>query len=998
MVEAARNLAPTVSSVGPGASSPPASGSSFHGAESSRVRFADLDSELANAFASPSPVLRISAPASALDAVGAYARRKLASNGDIVYASSASVDAPWREAARAAGGRCGSPAEIAETLLAVASTRGVVVVERALSSFGRAVLEVLRSASQDVSESRPLAAPIVIVTCSLPPIGGAAFDRIGSETERWFVLDDALDAADVDAWWESLIRAKDMAPTCATFGELEAWLAAAQSSKPIAPAPVLDDGARRLFARLTLATRAWPRNRLANLASLGSVETVDSDLDALARAGLVETRLTAVAIAARATLLPRPVHDADDATAVATALAEVFPGDPHAMLRMAELRAEGGETNGSAVDDLALAALRSVVDADNREDFWARYDRILDARFAPLRDPEACFGVGSVVASEPGFPTPWVFAADLARAASRGVVDAFATLLAATEVAIKVGDVERGLGLAQSARGLALLLPADDERDIQSLLALGRVQLAAGDLTTSNVSMERALERAEQAGAAPGAQALRTRAAVELAEVRYSLGQLDEANRLCALSLGQDTPVVDASGIGAVRHSGVVTPGLRLAARNVVGKVLLARARFEDADRHFAADASDAACVGDTTSELRARLNRGIALMSQRRYGEARAMLEGVQRVGEARGETRAVCFALGNLAAIAILEHRYADALELLDRTIELLRRVGDKPRLAIFVTNLAELRLKLGLDREADQLLVFGRRVCGVSSPCLAQFSLVSARVSSSRKARLPRPSATSARRSAPSGLATLAALLRGDAGEGERPRGWAGSAGGLVTEALRVAARAALEEGDTDKALAFIDGADRESESARSRAEIAVLRAALSRALGDPFEDAAHEALRLARAVDEDDLTIEAHVLVYQSLVTSGRGGSTEAATHLARARALKSDIATTLPEWVRERYLARRDAVTLVRDASGRGSRDDDAPATTLRTGVVPVAPVGRARGDRAKHARRQPPELAGPCHGRYPQDGPLRRKRPHPRRERHGQGARRRRAP
>jgi hypothetical protein len=85
------------------------------------------------------------------------------------------------------------------------------------------------------------------------------------------------------------------------------------------------------------------------------------------------------------------------------------------------------------------------------------------------------------------------------------------------------------------------------------------------------------------------------------------------------------------------RLSAGAPASLRLAARNVVGKVLLARASFEEANEHFAADASDAACIGDTTSELRARLNRAIALMSSCRYAEARAMLEGVRAAGEER-------------------------------------------------------------------------------------------------------------------------------------------------------------------------------------------------------------------------------------------------------------------------------------------------------------------------------------------------------------------------
>src|SRR5262249_12108414 len=136
----------------------------------------------------------------------------------------------------------------------------------------------------------------------------------------------------------------------------------------------------------------------------------------------------------------------------------------------------------------------------------------------------------------------------------------------------------------------------------------------------------------------------------------------------------------------------------RLKARNVLGKLLLASASWREAEQHFAADAWEAACGHAFMAEQRARLNRAIAVLLSGRRDEARAMLTSVLEVGEQRGEVRVVAFALMNLAAIAISKYEHAEALRLSERAIDVCRRLGEKIHLATAITNLAELRLKVG------------------------------------------------------------------------------------------------------------------------------------------------------------------------------------------------------------------------------------------------------------------------------------------------------------
>ena len=119
-----------------------------------------------------------------------------------------------------------------------------------------------------------------------------------------------------------------------------------------------------------------------------------------------------------------------------------------------------------------------------------------------------------------------------------------------------------------------------------------------------------------------------------MSEVRYQAGDYAEADRYAR-------EAVDCAG----------EPTIRLDARNVQGKLLLGRGEFEHADRHFAADAYEAAQAAELEAELRARLNRAIAVLSLGRRDEARRMFADVLTDGEARGSLRAVASWAGELS-----------------------------------------------------------------------------------------------------------------------------------------------------------------------------------------------------------------------------------------------------------------------------------------------------------------------------------------------------------
>jgi DNA-binding NtrC family response regulator/tetratricopeptide (TPR) repeat protein len=468
---------------------------------------------------------------------------------------------------------------------------------------------------------------------------------------------------------------------------------------------------------------------------------------------------------------------------------------------------------------------------------------------------------------------------------------AAARLQRSAELGLRVGDVDRALDFARDA-----VAEAGESHD--ALLTLGRATAARGDLTTAAIALQKAMERS------PGVPA-RARVAVEMAEVRYLAGDMAEARRHAEAGLAEAGDVAT-----------------RLGARNVLGKLHLAASAWDEAERHFAADACDAACAGDVSCELRARVNRAIALLSSSRRDEARVMLTAVLEDGERQGELRAISFALANLAAIATLKHEYGEALRLSERSIEVRRRIGERLGLARVIVNLADLRLRVGLIDEAEQALGFGRLACGPGMPATraVHFALVAARVHLARGRTLE-------------GSVEIGAAIAGAAHSTD---------GALRGECHRVAARIALEDGDLARASDAIEKARPETGAGR-RAELAVLSAALLRARGEAFDEAVREALALARETDDLEAGMEAHVLAH--LAAAGAGDGRRAAAHLEAALAVRERLARSIPEALRGRFLARRDLAELARleeaaaESNGGCDRCGDpacpgcAPATT-----------------------------------------------------------------
>jgi transcriptional regulator with GAF, ATPase, and Fis domain len=586
---------------------------------------------------------------------------------------------------------------------------------------------------------------------------------------------------------------------------LESWWRTARSVRP--EKPEIDEASATLLATLSMMGRAVRDSALKG------------DLGPLERAGAIVRDGEWVAA--------NPAWRCEDrvelADGVARTLLDLFPSDPWACARAAQLLLVAGHLGDA--DDAQARATQLADDATVRQEIVARWMRAVDA--LPAGPERAQLQV---------------------RAASR---------------ALATGDVEAAFHWAKSA---ASSLPDDPN----VTLLLGRAAGAFGDLVTARLALE--------AGSQLAPPALKAEYAAELAEIAYRSGELDQAKQHAesALALAADART-------------------RLSARNTLGKLLLAQNAWSEAEQHFAEDGMAAAACGDFTAELRARVNRGIAILSNGNLEEAKSIFESVREEGERHHEGSACAFALDNLVVTAMLRRDYGAALDLAEQTFALRRRLGDRLTTVATVANVAELRRRLGLFDHAKHAVVFGRRSVSPGMPrtYATRFSI----------------------------LATEIALDKGDTAEAMREvlraiqdcetQGHKHDIG----LSYRLAARIALEDGDLSHAAEWLDRAAPHDGTDDARADAAILRAKLARALGRPSIEEAEGALRLARMASGEWLLREAHVLLAE--LHRAQGDVASARHHARQAALLRDQVAAGLQGEVRTAFLARADVASIGR---------------------------------------------------------------------------------
>jgi DNA-binding NtrC family response regulator len=318
---------------------------------------------------------------------------------------------------------------------------------------------------------------------------------------------------------------------------------------------------------------------------------------------------------------------------------------------------------------------------------------------------------------------------------------------------------------------------------------------------------------------------------------------------------------------------------------------------------------------GNREAEFRARLNRGIAILSHGNRSEARLWFESLLRDAESVGDETAQSYALLNLGVVAYHDHAYNESLALWERLTELpapntLSRLHP-------LCSLASLRTRLGLVEHAEHAVRFAKRLLNAHTPLeyVAHFHVALADV----------------------------ALARGNTAEAhtQAVRAIEGARRAcnqqILVSAQTTLVRVALEEGDLASACATLEQAMEVDADRFHRAELALLFAQFSRAQGSENTlRAAREALERCLESEDFELLRAAHQVLAQ--VLHGIGELDESRREVARARELRDRVAGSLDAHVRAAYLSMPSVLAL--------SKLDAALLVGADLSVRPLASVSR----------------------------------------------------
>ncbi|MGE0326616.1 MAG: helix-turn-helix domain-containing protein [Polyangiaceae bacterium] len=701
--------------------------------------------------------------------------------------------------------------------------------------------------------------------------------------EAFRALPHELAGDDLRRWWEALAAHASHRHQGVGW---EALLASGVTSRPSARGMAL-------LGALQLADRSWPRVAMETLYNHPRVDVAPSPeagegtlsgpgqlgreksacqtaLAELLEAGAVEVRDGLV----EALSLLDHTHLVDPAR-IADALAQVYPRDPAALARAAELRLGLGAQSGAA--QTWLSALEACATHRCRAALWSK----IAAQIAEL---------------EPILQT------ELRLSAAESCMDRGDTALA-----VRCSD-----GAGDTAR---------------ALLVRGRAALGQGDLAGATAAFEQAERFASRAGDAHRAAV----AGALLAEVELSRGHYQAAEQRVQPLLGHPNAAIQFS------------------ARNVAGKVLLARSDWARAEKHFAADAADAALAGELTEVLKARVNRSVALLALGQLALAEGELRRVLSESGRQKNSRAAGYALSNLAVLHIDRREYSHALDYLERALDTHLQVGHRTAFAHDVTNLVELRLRMGQSEEAEQALRFARRALDEPPVTkLCALGLAEARVAFEGGQLL------NAKR------AVLNAKRHADvAANGDK-----------ADECCRMAARIALAEGYLEEARSELIEARDRAASEYAHAEIAVLSVALEQCSGEASLADADAAVGLARGSGDEELMREGHQIAARVAYTSDNRD--RSIFHVDKALECQRAVASRLADATR--FLARGEQLVLNELAALLKGGE---LAATLRYPTSETELVGNSAGAQGlqaslTQARRVPTLLLGErgCGRRY----------------------------
>lgn len=298
-----------------------------------------------------------------------------------------------------------------------------------------------------------------------------------------------------------------------------------------------------------------------------------------------------------------------------------------------------------------------------------------------------------------------------------------------------------------------------------------------------------------------------------------------------------------------------------------------------------------------TSQEISLLSGLAYVLIQGSRFGEAISCLTRARELAGKRGEVHALFSILGNLVTALHKESRYADALSVLDEMIPLQERLGSRRDLAYNLLRQGDIYLVLGMEEAAHDCFERGSREAGeIQDRGLAGWFLL---MESYWEREYGSPEKAEE-------------LIKKGVADAEKTGDT-----GLVMWTLYSLADLALENGNGEECRRLIGTLPMDSADEEFRSRVTLLEAWMTPK--DKLQETADQFQKLEAVCVKNhyrELLWEIYHAWGKMKFATGHPG--EASDLFRKGMDLLKEIASTLPEEYRDRYLKQPKRAALVRD--------------------------------------------------------------------------------
>jgi len=248
------------------------------------------------------------------------------------------------------------------------------------------------------------------------------------------------------------------------------------------------------------------------------------------------------------------------------------------------------------------------------------------------------------------------------------------------QVQFEMGSLYEGHGVFDQAREHYLKALQTDPKYLNALLAVGTVELKAGNAQSSLDYLNRALSLAVELNNLQG----KANVLQEIGDAYQMMNKPTDALQNCQQSLEIKKQLGDKQGMGA--------------SLDEMAQIYQGMGKPKDAENAYREALKLQTQIGDQTDSGITTMNLGLLLQNEGRYEEALKLTKQALQIELQVGDQNIQSICLNNIGNIYFSQGQYDEALTYFQQSLELTKKLNVPSNLAMTLNNVGETYRKLG------------------------------------------------------------------------------------------------------------------------------------------------------------------------------------------------------------------------------------------------------------------------------------------------------------